>query len=278
MNFGLLPQSDDARDYSLGAVVKLAPLNTLPSIFTRDPLSIKNQLKDRLNDFCAAASAAGEAEPREEAQLFYPFLFAAAKYESGKDPDTWGLELREIGKAFTKHGCPEVGDVPEEVRNLPPEQLRRFDSYPDEVKRKALKHKQATYFFVKGWGEPFDLARQAMYAMKEKKLHVIFGVEWGWPLSDFELTGTPEGYGHAMWMNGWMDDKNYAVNSVGLEGGRNGIHVIPRDTFNTYARRYGMLMFTDITREEAEWYLENGIRKGDNWLVQFLKALFSIFR
>ncbi len=269
---GLRTLTPDDRDFNLGSLVRFAPLSDLPPSYFVAPLSTKDQIADGFDDGCAAAAGTGMIEPKEEAVLFYPFLFAAAKYLSGDDPDSWGLELRDIGRALTKYGVPEYADVPEHIRTLDPSVLRRFETYPEEVLQAALKHRQKSYAFIKGQGEPFDLARQAMWFFRGKKQQIEIGVMWGWPLTDIILDGEPDGYGHALWMNGWNVEGITVVNSAGDNAGYGGTHTISRATFNAYAKKFGMLMLVDMEREEVEYMLQNNIKIGDNWITQLFKA------
>src|SRR5688500_12584965 len=119
MKDALRPLPQDDRDLQLGQLINWPKLSELDTAYTVPPFSVKDQNADGNDDFCAAAAGAGMIEPKEGVELYYPFLFAAAKFESGDDPDSWGLSLRDIGKGLTKWGVPEVIDVPQNIKNLP---------------------------------------------------------------------------------------------------------------------------------------------------------------
>lgn len=273
-NEGLTPLSKDENDFQLGALIKWPKIEDLPMEFLIEPLTIKNQLADGNDDFCGACAGAGKIEPKEEVELFYPFLFAAAKYESGKNPDSFGLNMRDVGKGLTKWGIPEVKDVPDYVKNLPPEKRRRFENYPESLREKALKHKAKSYFFINGPYDHYDNAKAAEWYFRGKKQHIMFGVIFGWMISDFRLDGFPRGFGHAMWRGGWYIDGARAVNSAGKEAGKGGFHSISRETFNKYAERFGLMMITDMPKKEAEYYHKNNMRIDRNWLLQLLCMRF----
>lgn len=278
----LRPFEEDGSEFALGAIIKWPKLNELDDKYIVDPLSIKNQIKDKKDDACGSCAGSGATEPREEAVLFYPFLFAAAKEASGSDPMDWGLTLKDIGKGLAKYGIPEVKDVtPGLLERLKKKDAwRYFENYPKELKEKALKHRAKSYFFVKGFPKDwdyYDAARAAEWYFKDKLQHVIFGVQFGWPLEQEFLDGVPDGYGHAMWLAGWNERGGRAVNSAGKEAGEQGIHTISRETFNASAKKFGMLMIVDLEREVAEDMLGNGVKIGDNWVIDIIKRLTPSF-
>ena len=275
---GLQELPKDEKDFQMGALIKWPKLSTLPFEYLIEPLSIKDQIADGNYDFCGGCAGTGMIEPKEEAELYYPFLFAAAKYESGQDPDSFGLNMRDIGKGLTKWGVPEVQDVPQWVKQLSPIERRRLDSYPEEVKRAALKHKAQSYFFINGPYDHYDNAKAAEWYFRNKKQHILLGLIFGWLITDFYLKGTPNGTGHAMWQAGWFNDGLRAVNSAGKEAGKNGIHSLSRETFNEYAEKYGIMMVTDMPREEAEYRHKNKLRMGRNWLLELLQAFINLFK
>lgn len=277
LNKGLLPLPKDERDYQLGALIKWPKLSELPVKFSVEPISIKNQLEDGNEDFCGACAGTGMIEPKEGMELFYPYLFAAAKKISGGDPDNWGTDLRSIGKALQKYGVPETKDVPEIIKNLSLEDRRRLERYSG-LQMHALDHRAKSYFFVKGPYDPYDDARAALWYFRANRQQILFGVNWGWSLDQYELTGTPDGFGHAMWLAGWDEGGVIAVNSAGKEAGRDGKHLISRETFNKYASDFGMLMVVDLSPDEAKYYVDNGVSLDDNWIVGFAKTFANILK
>lgn len=273
---GLKERVKDDRDMPLGAVIRWPKLSDLPKEYWTIPLSIKNQNADGNDDFCGSCAGTGMIEPKEEVELFYPFLFAAAKYESGEDVEEWGLSLKDVAKGLTKHGVPELKDVPQEVLDLTPSQRRDFKNYPDELKEKAKKHKQKTYFFVEDSPyDPYDEARAAIYYFREKKQQIILGVQFGWSLSQVDLVGTPQGFGHAMWCAGWTERGLVLINSAGKEAGEGGKHYISRESYNYFVKKFGHLMVVDIEREDAEYMLENKIKLDDSAIQKTIKAIMT---
>lgn len=273
----LKPLIEDGTEFRLGSIIKWPKLSELPEEFIIEPFSIKDQIADRKDDACGSCAGAGMIEPCEEAELYYPFLFAAAKHVSGDDPMNFGLTLKDVGKALQKFGVPEVADVPDEVKNLKGSKWRYFENYPESLRQKALKHRAQSYFFIKGYPSdwsPYDAARAAQWYFRDCKQNILFGVVFGWPIDAEYLEGAPNGFGHAMWLGGWNKRGGRAIDSAGKDAGINGVHTISKETFNKYAKDFGMLMVVDIPREEAEYMIENNIKVKDSWLIQLLKVIF----
>ena len=263
----LQPFIEDGSEFPVGAIIDFPKLDTLPVEFSIQNLSVKNQIADGNDDFCASAAGTVAKEVQENVELFYPYVFAAAKHESGKDPDAFGLSIKDVGKALCEWGVPELKDVSESVLNLEPAARRRFENYPEALREKAKIHKGQTYFFVYGPHDPYDNARcvQEAFRLKGLKMPLVFGVKFGWDLEQFVLAGTPEGFGHAMTDFGWYENGIKVLNSAGVEAGKDGFHSIPRETFNYFAGKYGILVITDMPRNEAE----KAVRVlNSNWLIK----------
>lgn len=273
---GLRPHIETGKELRTGFILRFPKLEELPKEFIIQPLTIKNQIADGNDDFCASCATTGAIEPREEVELYYPFLFAAAKAVTGEDPDSWGLPLDSIGKAVVKYGIPELKDIPKEVLDLTPEQRRRLENYPKSVRDSAYKHRAKSYLYITGPYDHYDNARALLWYFRNEKRNFVFGVNFGWNLDEEVLDGTPDGYGHALYSGGWNDENiGRAVNSAGLEAGKNGVHGITRETFNYFAKKYNMIMFVDFPREMVEDYIRNDIKVGDGWFKRFLKRIFA---
>lgn len=270
----LLPQ--DNRDLPTGALFQLPKLTELPKEYFVEPLSIKDQNADGNYDFCAGCAGTGLREPAEQIELFYPFLWAAAKFESGDDVNSFGTDIRSVGKALCKWGIPEVKDVPQSVRDLDPVARRVFANYPQSLRDAAQKHLAQTYMFISGPNDQYDNARANLWKFRDVKQQIIFGLNWGWDISQFELTGTPSGFGHAMWLSGWYEDGLQCVNSAGRVAGHDGRHKLSRETFNRWCDAYGAMIIVDQPLDKVRWMVENKIKSEDSWLMQVLKVVWTI--
>lgn len=274
---GLREKTIDERDFQTGAIFELPELKELPAKYFVAPLSVKDQMKDRNFDFCAACAGAGLCEPKEEVELYYPFLFAAAKFESGDDLDSFGLQIRDVGKALQKWGVPEVNDVPQSVLNLTEKQRRDFRNYPESLRKAAEKHKADSYAFINGPYDTYDNVRALIWKFRELKQQVIFGVHWNWSNKKYDLfNGTKKGQGHAMWVNGWDEAGIICTNSAGVKAGKNGTHRMDRQTFNQGAEYFGSLMIVDMAPEAIRNFLNEGAKTTDSWFVKLLKSLKGI--
>lgn len=275
---GLQRLEKDSRDLNTGALLQFPPLSELPEEYYIEPLSIKDQNADGNFDFCAGCAGAGMIEPKEEAVLYYPYLWAAAKYESGQDISSFGVDIRSVGKALTKWGVPELKDVPASVLALTADERRDFKNYPQSLRDLASKHKAQTYMFLtKEQGDVYNAAKLNMWKFRDSRQQIIFGCDWSWNLSDFELTGTNiEGFGHALWSCGWGKNGLRVVNSAGKTAGRMGTHSMSRETFNLAVSRYGALIIVDKPREDVEYFVQNKIKESDNWVAMLLKAMWAL--
>ena len=275
---GLRPLPKDDRDYNLGAVFSLPKLEKLPERFEIPPLKIIDQ---KGNDFCSAATRAGQKAIMEDKMPFYPALFAISKEISG-DADKWGQDMRTAFKASLK-SVPLLENAPEALKNALQredwEYLRDINNYPPEYIESGRQYADGSFFVVKSpFYDAFDTARAALWKFKNKKQTIAVGVIFTWILSDEKLTGTRDGgFGHMMFINGWTEDGLIITNSYGNNAGTNGKHIITRETINYFADKYGMMMGVDLSQEKAKYYAQGGIKETDNWLVKLFKTFLSFF-
>ena len=109
---GLQKSKKDKRDIQLGAVFALPKLEELPKEYQVNGfVKIKNQGS---SDLCAAFAAAATSEEQEMVELSPEYIFAKAKELTG-DPNSWGLNLRDVCKVLTKIGSIEQKDSPFEL-------------------------------------------------------------------------------------------------------------------------------------------------------------------
>lgn len=250
---GLLPLIPDKRDIPLGALIKLPDLDTLSKSLSLGELSIDNQAEMQEDDFCSAYSSDGISELQEGVKLFHAFSFAAGKSLSG-DPEEFGQNMRTAMKAHQKIGAVAIQDAPREAFNLTPHQRRFLENYPPEMKELAKKHKKQTYAAITGPYDYYDDIRATMYYFLEKgeKRAISIGVNFGWPIEQYELTEIPQdGTGHMMYLNGYNESGIICVNSYGHGAGREGKHLLSRNVINYFIKKYGCYMFVDMPTEEA---------------------------
>lgn len=256
MHYGLKPTPEDERDYQLGAFYSLPKLEELPDKLTL-PYTVKDQGQ---TDYCSAYTSCAMSEPQEGVELEPRWSFAVSKMLSG-DPEEWGQDIRTALKAHVKHGAIEPTPIPNNSRHI--------QAWPTELFDKAIVHKKQTFWKVTGPYDHFDNIRAALHKFQSP---IGTGVDFGWPLSQVYLGTIHRGQGHAMTIVGYTPDSLIYLNSYGRKAGADGIHYVRRDVVNFFVEKYGAYFFLDISREDAQWYLENGIKRGDNWLVQLIKA------
>ena len=273
---GLQERSIDERDITVGAVITLPAVSELPRRYMIEPISVKNQNADGNQDFCAAYAGCSMIEPKEGTELFPPFLFAAAKSIAGTHPNSWGLELRDVGQALVKHGVPARNSVSDSFKDFAPNERRIFDNYSDKLKQLATEHMAMTFAFSDGPYDHFDNVRATMWKFKNDKKLFVFGCEFGWNIEEYTLSGHPSGFGHAMCVVGWDRDFILCLNSVGFRAGRNGIHAMDRETFNDSGQRYGALTIVDMPKDEVRDMIFKGIKDDDNWLTRLIKNITSL--
>lgn len=249
---GLIPQSKDKRDLHLGSAFSLPSLDELPDEFVIPPFYIEDQ---KSNDFCSAATRGGMKGIMEKKIPFYPAIFALSKQLSD-DKDDWGQSMRYAFKA-TRISVPMYEDAPDFLKKKLHEQdwdfLRDIENYPQEFIDSGKKYRDKSFFVVKSPGmDYYDAARASIWKFRKKKQTIAIGVVFSWQLEALKLTGTNDnGYGHMMYLNGWNNEGEMVVNSYGPNAGKNGTHLISRETINVFAERYGMMMGVDMEPETA---------------------------
>lgn len=271
---GLKPTPPDERDFKLGALYNLPKLSELPANFLVGNPTIANQ---RSSDFCAAAATSTVSELQEGMPLSFEWLFAVAKMLEG-NPDSFGVDLRTICKVHTKYGAIERRDAPFSVNDKSPDFLRRIENWPEELFAKALKHRKQSFVKVTGPYDHFDNIRATLWHFRTEKRGVVSGFLWSWSNSQEMMTQFANtGQGHAVAKLGWKTIAGvpYLIiqNSYGRSAGDEGRHYFSREVINHFVEMYGAYMFVDLSPNDIQnYYLDNGIKVGENWVIQLLKA------
>lgn len=269
---GLQPTPLDPRDFRLGAIVRLPDLDALP-LEIRLPYIVKDQ---EGTDFCSAYATCAASEVQEGVELDPWYSFALSKVISG-DLESWGQDLRSAMKAHVSFGAVPVKNVPEDIKDKGPKHLRSLSNWPP-LEPYAYPHRKKSFFKVTGPYDDFDNARATLIKFKTP---IVTGVVFGWKPNTKVLATVPTGgYGHAMAIVGYTkleDENDYLIvlNSYGTSAGDDGVHYISREVFNKFADTYGQYTFLDIPRDDAEFFLESGIKLEDLWIVTMFKSLYA---
>lgn len=271
--FGLLDTPYDPRDYQLGAILDLPPLEEIPDDFRVGELFVKDQ-KD--SDFCSSYMSCLMSEIQEGVTLEPSWSFAKSKEISG-NVDSWGQDLRTALQAHKNFGALPSELSPHSIDTDSPSFLRDIKNWP-KLEKKAYPYRKKTFFKVTGPYDAFDNARATMWKLKDA---IGSGVLWGWPLNQSYLKTIPtSGGGHAVTYIGatFMDDGTPVIilqNSYGEKAGDKGLFYMTREVYNHFSNKYGAYVFVDISPEEAKECMQNGIKLGDSWLARLLKRLLA---
>lgn len=273
---GLSLLTKDDRDFQLGQLVTYPKLSELPESFSLIPLTIKDQNANGDDDACSGYVTASISEMQEDIPLSGRYSFAVGKYIAGGDIDSFGNDLRSAMKAGAM-GITQENALTGADLALSTHDRRILDNYSIQARSIAIQHAKKAYVQTKGPYDAFDNLRCALWLYREEKRAIAIGLQWGWNLSDYILVGTPEGFGHAMYGIGFDGDYLKVVNSAGKDAGRDGIHLISRETINHYISLYGAYMYIDLTPEEVKYLLSHNIKTNDNWVIALFKAFFNTF-
>ena len=280
-NFGLKPTPPDERDFKLGAILKLPKPETLPVEFIFDVPKVENQYN---TDFCTAFATGYMSEIQEGIDIEPAWTFAMSKVISD-DVAEWGQDIRTAMKTHIKYGALNRENSPLTLDEKNGDILREIDNWPDNIEfwvEKAKPYKKKSFFKITGHYDHFDNIRASIYEFRDLKRAVGLGVDWAWNLYEPMIPDlVTNGTGHMICVVGWktVDNEPYLViqNSYGKEVGDEGKHYFPRRVINTMVEKYGAYMFIDLPKEQAKYYLDNGILLTDNWVTGLWKALRVFF-
>lgn len=266
---GLIQQKRDGTEFKLGSVFNLPDLKDLPKEFQFKPLEIKNQERD---DGCVGCAVSSASELQENRIQDEHFSYLAGK-EVSPTKDAWGLTLKEGLKGAVEFGTLDK-DIVDSMK-LKPVDFRDLDDFPSTCRLDALNNKKKSYFEVvddKGH-DVFDDIRRSIYYFRDKRQGVVFGLTWGYNLKDNVLKDIKDkGYGHCMLAIGFKDNYLIVQQSAGKEAGDNGIILVHRDVINHEVPLYGgAFMLIDMTREEAEKYINEGKKYKGSLINRFFQ-------
>ncbi|QGH73117.1 MAG: cysteine protease [Podoviridae sp. ctviO18] len=256
---GLIPTPVDERDFSLGGLMGKMELPPLKDFVVTEPLMIKDQEEDGLDDGCTGYSLAAVSEDQEGVLLDPGFTFAMIKKTQGTW-QSWGGDLRSGCKMAQKIGFIEVGANPLDFGGKSRDFIANWKNWPlDVLLPKAEFHKKESYFNVLDSGyDTFDDIRAALWNNKDQMQSVYTGCVWrqGWLFTkDGIIKPSEGGVGHAFKVAGQVIIKGVpylvVVNSYGSDAGKGGLHFFSREIVNKEFT-YGAYQFNDMPRIVAE--------------------------
>ncbi len=280
--FGLLELPRDNRDFRLGSITRLPKLSELPREFKHESTTILDQ---DTTDFCTGFSSCSASELQEGIRLVPEYQFALTKELMGGNVDEFGADLRTAMKSHVKVGALKEEDRPIGFTLQEKGQafLRRIENWPPELKDKAIAQGKGSFVSVSGFFDDFDDIRATIYAFRNEKRVPVFGVKWGWDLSNPIISTIPQfGTGHAIYAIGWkeINGEPYLIipNSFGTEVGDKGYFYLSRGVINSFVSIYGAFMFIDMTKEEFIQRLEDAKKSKVQKVIELILRLFGILK
>ncbi len=275
----------DSRDFNLGAVFPPMDIKEVPldDFIVAQPLGIKDQGE---TDFCSAYAVTAVSEDQEGEELIPEYNFFKTKQISG-DPEEWGADLRDACKSAVSYGSMTVKGY-KEYKKLSRSQLLKRESWPDFADEIAKYHKKETYFKITdGKHDTFDDIRTALWQHRAGKSTIVTGALWRseWlnaPNGVIPDEYGDDGFGHAFKIFGQknINGKLYlmAQLSQGPYVGDGGIFYLSRKVVNAEIGRYGIFMFKDMSRKDAEYYMENEITVKQSFFSQLWSIIINLFK
>ena len=281
-NEGLRELPDDNRDFPLGAVFGTIDIKDVPTtdFIVAQPLCIKDQGD---TDFCSAYAVTSVSEDQEKVCLLAEYQFYSTKRITG-DPESWGADLRSACKSAVKYGSLAEVSAPQ-MKGQSRSFILDSGNWPEKADWMAETHKKETYFAVKGPYDLFDNVRAALWQHREDKSTIVTGACWkyAWISAKNGIIPnvTGDGFGHAFKLFGQkvIDGEMYLVAQLsnGETIGDKGLYYFNREVANRELAKYGLYMFKDIPREEAELYVDQPYTIHDSFFKKLLALINKLF-
>lgn len=169
----------------------------------------------------------------------------------------------------------------ERFRALPREEILKASTWPYGTALVAALYRKETFFKVDTPYDTFDSIRAALWKHRADKSTVVTGALWrnewlGAPGGVIPEKYGDSGFGHAFKFFGQkvIDGKLYLVAqlSQGVGVGDVGIFYFSRAVTNREIGKYGMFMFKDLSRKDAEHYMKVPYTKG----MPFYKIVWAV--
>lgn len=274
---------DDNRDFALGAVFPQIKIEEVPDtdFIIAEPL-VKNQGD---SDLCSAYAVTSVSEDQEIEELLPEYQFLKTKQITG-DQLEWGAGLRSACKSAVDFGSLPVNGF-ENKRAISRLEIFRKGTWPDHADRIAQFHKKETFWKVVGRYDVFDNIRTALWQHRNSKSSIVTGALWRNEWLDAPGGVIPkeygdEGFGHAFKIYGqkFINGELYLVAqlSQGNKVGDKGIFYFSREVTNREIGKYGVFMFKDISKKDAEYYLQHGFTVKTSFIKQFILLVVNFFK
>ena len=280
-NEGLKELPDDGRDFPLGGVFGDIDISEVPNetFVVAQPRVIKDQGD---SDLCSAYAVTSVSEDQEDFTLLPEYQFYSTKRITG-NLEEWGADLRSACKSAVRYGS--ILSATSDMGGKPRAFVLDSANWPKNIDERAASCKKSTFFAVTGKYDLFDNIRGALWCHKDSKCSIVTGATWkqAWITAENGIIPdvSGDGFGHAFKIFGQklIDGELYlmAQLSNGTAVGDNGIFYFSRAVANKELGKYGLFMFKDITKEEAEYYLNKPYHIGTPWYKKIWALINSIF-
>lgn len=274
-NEGLNELPRDERDFSLGGVFGFIKIEDVPKtdFVVAEPLDIKDQGD---TDMCSAYAVTAVSEDQEKTELMPEYQFYSTKRITG-DFGAWGADLRSACKSATEYGSLPVSAFPS-IKGQSRDYILEKENWDPAADAIAKMYRKSTFFAVTGQYDLFDNIRCALWQHREEKCTIVTGALWrnGWIPAIHGIIPNigGDGFGHAFKIFGQkvINGEIFLVAQLsnGKEVGDNGLYYFSREIANRELSKYGVYMFKDITRVEAEYYLSKPYTKNTNIFTKLL--------
>lgn len=284
INRGCERLPEDERDFDLGALFKQIDINEVPTIDFEiaKPLKIKNQYE---SDMCTAYAITAISEDQERIELSPEYTFSRTK-KIRDEYTKWGADLRTTCKSAVKMGFLPQEESPFVYPDVSRDKIANWLNWPENLSKKAQKHRKLSYFRVNGRYDAFDNIRVAMHQFREEKRTILVGATWRQSWTDAPKGVIPRGYeqngfGHAFkifgqkLINGEIYLKAQLSNTIDI--GDDGIFYFSRETVNKEFT-YGVYMFKDIAPEEVLSLQESDLKVTDTWYKKLWKKFLNLLK
>lgn len=274
--YGLREFPKDGTEYNVGAFVQLSK----PSrSFKIDITKVLTQVTDT----CAKEASQSLMSYINGTPLNTLLPWVVGRSNAGYEIEDYGIDIKTMLLACVKVGALPMEDSPydsDDDRSVFAD-ITKWDL--KTLLPKAIVYKAGSAVFV----EPtngMDMVDSVRATMEKLKAPMLIGIRWNFdPMNPKVDNFSDTGYGHALLITGWDDDKwegyMLTLNSWGVAVGDKGFFYFSRAMLNHDLAIFGAGTLIDETAERVKWHIENKIYLNDgNWLLNIARAFINALK
>jgi|GEM_PF-4241910 len=227
---------------------------------------------------CSAYSTCAISSIQEGFVLDPLYSFAVSKSLSGNEEE-WGQTFSYALKGHVKVGA--IGKVFAPFTIKDKDKVRYLKNFPNlnDLYQIAIGQRKKAYVEISGKYDHYDNVRATLWKYRDEKRGAVMGLDWHWNIYDYVLNGIDDGFGHMIAIIGWNKDGLILLNSAGLQAGKQGKHVLPREEANYYIKKYnGAFTFIDLSPDELRKALESGKMIDESVVNKLQKLLIKLLQ